>query len=406
MSKAARLGAGSSFRNAQPVSARRQAIEAATAAPTDGAADPTELPLDAISLNPANPRSSLGDLTDLSNSLRDHKQKTAISIMSRFAYLEANPDREADLEPGTRYVVIDGNSRLAAAREAGLKTLRVMLDDNLGADPDSILESALVANIHRQDLDPLDEAKVLQQLLKISGSQRDLAARLHRSQGWVAQRLALLNLTPELQQKLEEGTEPVDLLRRVGNQEPEQQQTRLEELKRQKEEERRARAEAKAARKAAAPRTTPQPAGEPAGGQGDYGVITKEGTPSPEPRAEAGAEVVLPDSAGVPDPRTATDSAPQQEEEKAPASTGLARPESSGQETLLWTDGAQVMDVAVGHMDDLQFSRFAVRYLAHTRTKERLAAHLGMSTPYEHRVQIADLLAGAAELLRQPPGTL
>lgn len=233
MSKADRLGAGTSFGQTKTISARRAAINAVAAAPTEGAPPPVKLPVDKISLNPDNPRSELGDLTDLGASLRDHGQKTAISVMGRFAYLEGNPGRDEDLEPGTKYVVIDGNSRLAAAREAGLTEIKVMLDDELGSNPDEILESALVANIHRQDLDPLDEAKALEQLLKVHGTQEALAARLHRSQGWVSQRLALLGLTPELKKKLQDGEESAALLRRVGKKKAEEQEEHLLRLKAQ-----------------------------------------------------------------------------------------------------------------------------------------------------------------------------
>ncbi|MEU5719096.1 ParB/RepB/Spo0J family partition protein [Streptomyces sp. NPDC020403] len=231
MSKAAKLGAGTSFGQTQTISARRAAINAVAAAPTEGAPPPVKLSVDLVSLNPDNPRTVLGDLTDLGASLRDHGQKTAISIMGRFAYIEGNPGREADLEPGTKYVVVDGNSRLAAAREVGLTEIKVMLDDELGSDPDGILESALVANIHRQDLDPLDEAKALEQLLKAHGTQEALAQRLHRSQGWVSQRLALLTLTPELKQKLQAGEESAALLRRVGKKKAEEQEEHLKRLK-------------------------------------------------------------------------------------------------------------------------------------------------------------------------------
>lgn len=231
MSKASRLGADSSFGQTRSISARRAAINQVAAAPTEGAPPPVELPVGVISLNPDNPRSDLGDLTDLGNSLRDHGQKTAISIMGRFAYLEGIPGREADLEPGTKYVVIDGNSRLAAAREAGLTEIKVMLDDNLGSNPDEILESALVANIHRQELNHLDEAKALEQLLKIHGTQEALASRLHRSQGWVSQRLALLTLTPSLKEKLQSGEESAATLRLVGKKKAEEQEAHLQHLK-------------------------------------------------------------------------------------------------------------------------------------------------------------------------------
>ncbi|WP_258044636.1 ParB/RepB/Spo0J family partition protein [Streptomyces sp. SM11] len=235
--KAKLLGTGTSFGQARGgISARRAAIDATAVAPTEGAPPPLKLPLASISLNPDNPRSELGDLSALAASLRDHGQKTAISIMGRFAYLEGNPDRKDDLEEGTTYVVIDGNSRLSAAREAGLTEIKVMLDDDLGSNPDEILESALVANVHRQDLDPLDEAKVLQQLLTVHGTQEALAARLHRSQGWVSQRLALLGLTPELKEKLQSGEESAALLRRVGKKKPEDQADHLKRLKEKKQE--------------------------------------------------------------------------------------------------------------------------------------------------------------------------
>ncbi|WP_444875956.1 ParB/RepB/Spo0J family partition protein [Streptomyces canus] len=73
-----------------------------------------------------------------------------------------------------------------------------MVSDDQGTTSEELLESALVANIHRQDLEELDEARALQRLLAIHGSQTALAKRLQRSQGWVSQRLALLNLTPDL----------------------------------------------------------------------------------------------------------------------------------------------------------------------------------------------------------------
>src|SRR5207253_1514735 len=99
---------------------------------TEGIAAPTELPVHRISLNPDNPRSSLGDLTDLAGSLKTHGQKVAITVMNRDAYTKANPEREEDLEPDTTHVVIDGSSRLAAAREGGLVTLKVMVSDDQG----------------------------------------------------------------------------------------------------------------------------------------------------------------------------------------------------------------------------------------------------------------------------------
>ncbi|MER7983353.1 ParB/RepB/Spo0J family partition protein [Streptomyces sp. NPDC095817] len=279
MSKADQLGAGRFGGGVRPVSARRQAVAAATGVPTDAVAAPTELSLHRISPNPDNPRSRLGDLTDLAGSLKTHGQKQAITVMNRDAYVRANPDREADLEPDTTHVVVDGSSRLAAAREAGLNSLKVMVSDEQGTTSEELLESALVANIHRQALEELDEARALERLLAIYGSQRALATRLHRSQGWVSQRLALLNLTPELQARI--GQEPIDLLRAVGNKPAEQQGAALDELKEErlrKEQEKQART----SEMAAAP-VEHEPESQPA----DYAVITEAPSARQAPSATA-----------------------------------------------------------------------------------------------------------------------
>ncbi|MEU3902086.1 ParB/RepB/Spo0J family partition protein [Streptomyces sp. NPDC045251] len=284
MSKADQLGSGRFGGGVRHVSARRQAVAMATGVPTDGVAPPGELAVGRISLNPDNPRSSLGDLTDLAGSLKTHGQKQAITVMNRDAYVKANPEREADLEPDTAYVAIDGNTRLAAAREVGLATVKVMVSDDQGSTSEELLESALVANIHRQELDELDEARALERLLTIHGSQTALAKRLHRSQGWVSQRLALLNLSPELQARI--GQEPVDLLRAVGNKPTEQQQTALEELKAE-----RARKEAQRG----GPQEEKPPArvqGGPAGSEGYAGAGEGSGAGGgaavPEPRGKHG----------------------------------------------------------------------------------------------------------------------
>ncbi|MEU8893807.1 ParB/RepB/Spo0J family partition protein [Streptomyces sp. NPDC048442] len=354
-SKASRLGTSASFGNARPVSARRAAINSATKAPTEGAPPPVVLPLRHISLNPANPRATLGDLSALAGSLKDHGQKQAITLMARDAYLAANPDQREHLEADTSYVVIDGNSRLAAAREAGLATLKVMVDDDLGSDPDELLESALVANIHRQDLAPLDEARALEALLRVHGSQRKLASRLHRSQGWVAQRLALLGLTPELQQLLERKEESVELLRAVGNKPAEEQQAEFERLKQLKAQEEADREKQRTARSAP---------------EGDYGVITSapvpvpasvpESVPVPEPKSDYGVITPgsEPTSAPAPGPQSdygvITSQAPrgprpQETDSPAPARTeprSRAAADRAGADAMPWEDPKAVLTIA------------------------------------------------------------
>ncbi|MEW2515479.1 ParB/RepB/Spo0J family partition protein [Streptomyces sp. NPDC046870] len=346
MSKADQLGAGR-FGGARPVSARRQAVAAATGVPTAGVAPPSELPVHQISPNPDNPRSQLGDLTDLAGSLKTHGQKQAITVMNRDAYLAANPDRAGDLEPNTTHVVIDGSSRLAAAREAGLATVKVMVSDEQGSTSEELLESALVANIHRQDLEELDEARALQRLLAIHGSQTALAKRLHRSQGWVSQRLALLTLTPELQARI--GQEPIDLLRAVGNKPADQQMAALDALKAE-----RARKEAEKAARKAARQAEPAAADSAADGYPavpDAGQVAGAAAPAvrdepptvpvqaPPPQAAAAETVQAPPApAGTAEtvraPRAQAATADTVQAPPAPAAAadagrGTARPEAS-----------------------------------------------------------------------------
>lgn len=331
MSKASSLGAGRFGSGGQTVSSRRAAVAAATGVPTEGVAPPTELPINRISLNPDNPRLTLGSLAGLAGSLRDHGQKQAITVMNRDAYVKANPKHENDLEPGTTYVVVDGSSRLAAAREAGLRFLKVMVDDEQGADEDALLESALVANIHRQDLDPLDEAKALQRLKSIHGTQEALAKRLHRSQGWVSQRLALLDLTPELQERV--GKDPIDLLRAVGKKPAEEQERTLQHLKQQREQ--------KGAKKAA----QPSPA---LGPDAHYDVMNQ--TP---PAGEAPQP--------VPEPRTSGPSAP------AEATVGRR------QIKMPWDDGVGCAEIAITKMSRTERGRMLERLLEQQRLEEAAA---------------------------------
>ncbi|MET7694914.1 ParB/RepB/Spo0J family partition protein [Streptomyces sp. NPDC005483] len=377
MSKADQLGSGRFGGGARPVSARRAAIGAATGVPTEGVAPPSRLPVVRISPNPDNPRTSLSDLTELVGSLREHGQKQAITVMNRDAYIKANPSRAEDLEPDTTHVVVDGSSRLAAAREAGLTHLNVMVDDEQGSDSEAILESALVANIHRNDLDPLDEARALQRLLALYGSQVKLAKRLNKSQGWVSQRLALLNLTPELQDAV--GDEPVELLRSVAKAPQERQQAVLEELK------------AERARKEAERRlpTSPQPAVRAEDPQlsslaeePEQEETTEEPAP-PKAKQHATPPASSP-SRGVPPTRSALDE--QATPTTPPALAAPARPVEEPAERMVkiptssrlpYDDGTFIAMHLIRKMSETEFDKMldVLTKHYHQRVGRRTSAH-------------------------------
>ncbi|PKV76969.1 ParB/RepB/Spo0J family partition protein [Streptomyces sp. TLI_146] len=244
MSKAKDLGAGSSFGQARPVSARRAAIGAATVAPTAGVPDPTELPVGRISQNPDNPREQLRDLDGLADSIREIGLVNAITIASVEAYLRERPDRADDLDPDTRYIVIDGHRRLAAAKLAGVPTIRVSVDNALVSTDEALLEAAFVANVHRDDMNPLEQANALKKLVEFYGSQNRAAKRLGIAQSTISSKLSVLDLTPELQADLVEGRRKVEHVRNLskytGDQQREQADARAAAAEERREATRRA----------------------------------------------------------------------------------------------------------------------------------------------------------------------
>ncbi|MEV0185856.1 ParB/RepB/Spo0J family partition protein [Streptomyces sp. NPDC050625] len=229
MSKADALGGSATFDAvAQPMSSRAASFAAfagqSSAPPASPAAVHSEtlrVPVDQLAPNPYNPRATLAAIEEMADSLTGKGVIQPVTVVTRDAFLAAHPDHASDLTAD--YVVVDGNRRLAGAKLAGLDDVPVHIDDSLAEDADTLLETALTAAVQHEDLEPLDEARALQRLVAVHGSQRAVARSLGKSSGWVTQRLALLNLTPELKQAVSQKTIPLDVARTVG-QLPEQQQ--------------------------------------------------------------------------------------------------------------------------------------------------------------------------------------
>ena len=188
----------------------------------EGKRPPAKVELKLLAGNPFNPREELTEIEETAESLRV-KQIQPVTVVRRAAFLNAYPGHEGDIGEDAEYVVIDGNRRLAAAELAGLAELRIDVNDDLAATAADVVESALIANVHRVDLPPLDQAKAIQGLVEIHGSQGSVARRLGKTPAWVSQRLALLELTPELQEQVETGHLKVEPARRIGRLPKEQQ---------------------------------------------------------------------------------------------------------------------------------------------------------------------------------------
>ncbi|MER7761326.1 ParB/RepB/Spo0J family partition protein [Streptomyces sp. NPDC097619] len=251
----------------------------------EGKRPPAQVDLAELAHNPFNPRDELTDIEETAGSLRDRGQLQPIAVVRKAAFLQVHPDQKAVIGDA-EYVVIDGNRRLAAAHEAGLATLRIDVNDDLAASAESILEVALIANIHRVDVPPMDQAKAIQELVAAHGKQGIVAKLLGKSDGWISQRLALLRLPDDLQEKVETGDLKVRDARRIAR-------LPADEM----------RAEASQAMEPGAPKprrvAQPKPAAPesegsvtdiPAQGTGRDGVVDSAAEPVAAPRPEAAEE--------------------------------------------------------------------------------------------------------------------
>ncbi len=101
------------------------------------------------------------------------------------------------------YQLVAGERRLRAARLAGLEVVPAIVRD---VDETGALELALVENLQREDLNPIDEAHGYESLMELSGAtQADVSERVGRARSTVANALRLLELPPDVQDMLSEG---------------------------------------------------------------------------------------------------------------------------------------------------------------------------------------------------------
>src|SRR5439155_21182212 len=101
------------------------------------------------------------------------------------------------LRPGT-FQLIAGERRWRAARQAGLETIPALVED---IDDETALEIAIIENLQREDLSPLDEAAMYDRMIRDHGySIRKLADKLGKDKGYVENRLRLADAPEEVRQ--------------------------------------------------------------------------------------------------------------------------------------------------------------------------------------------------------------
>lgn len=159
--------------------------------PTSSTASSHEVDIRAIEPNPFQPRAVLdaARLEELAESIRVHGIIQPLVVTGA-----AEPER---------YVLIAGERRWRAAKLAGLTSVPVVVKD---VATQAMLELALVENVVRADLSPLEEAAAYKQLIDEFGlTQASVAARVGRSRVAVTNTLRLLNAPQEVQAALQAG---------------------------------------------------------------------------------------------------------------------------------------------------------------------------------------------------------
>lgn len=147
------------------------------------------LPIEHVSRNPRNPRRQFdeGDLQDLASSIRQH------GIVQPVVVRTVNG----------QYEIIAGERRWRAAQLAGLHEIPVIVRD---VDDRTALEIAIVENVQRADLNPLEEALGYDQLIAEYGyTQNDLGGIIGKSRSHVANSLRLLKLPEPVRDMLSSG---------------------------------------------------------------------------------------------------------------------------------------------------------------------------------------------------------
>ena len=149
------------------------------------------LPIEYLEPNPRNPRRNFdeGELADLAQSIREHGLVQPVVVRPR--------------AEGGHFEIIAGERRWRAAQRAGLTEIPVIVRD---VNDRVALELAIIENVQRADLNPVEEALGYQQLIdEHNYTQADLGQIIGKSRSHVANTLRLLKLSDEIRMMITEG---------------------------------------------------------------------------------------------------------------------------------------------------------------------------------------------------------
>lgn len=159
-------------------------------AETAGMRPESTLPIAQIKPNKGQPRKSFKeeDLSELTDSIRQNGVLQSLLVRKK----------------GNEYEIVAGERRYQAAKAAGLDEVPVIIRE---VSDEDVFKLALIENLQRSDLTPLEEARGYRQLIKDKGlTQEELAHILSKSRSAITNTLRLLDLPKEVQSYVEEGT--------------------------------------------------------------------------------------------------------------------------------------------------------------------------------------------------------
>lgn len=154
-----------------------------------GSEPEASLPIASIVTNPDQPRKSFDEtqLSELSDSIKQNGVLQPILVRKK----------------GDKYEIVAGERRYQASKLAGLKEIPAIVRE---IDDAEVFQLALIENLQRSDLTPIEEARGYRQLLDTKGlTQEGLAKILSKSRSAIANTLRLMDLPQEVQDMMEEG---------------------------------------------------------------------------------------------------------------------------------------------------------------------------------------------------------
>jgi ParB family chromosome partitioning protein len=149
----------------------------------------TEIPLEKLAPNPQQPRKDFSEekLAEMANTIKAYGVIQPVLV---------HKEKE-------QYILVAGERRYKAAQMAGLKTIPAIVKEY---SPKELIEIALVENLQREDLNPIEEASAYKRLLEeFNFSQEELARKIGRSRSSIANAMRLLTLDEETKKYLSDG---------------------------------------------------------------------------------------------------------------------------------------------------------------------------------------------------------